>query len=379
MHDMNVLRNPFLIYGYESPAYFCGREKETEKLASALRNGRNVTLMSPRRMGKTGLIKNTFYRIHSEMPEAICLYMDIYSTTSLQEFIKLFGSVVLGNAGTTSQRFLEKVRSFIKSCKMVFSANPITGAPEVSLDFQPSESEATLKEIFDYLVYSGKEYFIAIDEFQQIAEYNDSKTVEGLLRSFIQFCPNLHFVFSGSKSHLMSEIFDKPGHPFYRSTEKMHIGVLNMDEYYQFAKSKMETNGIVLSRDAFEKIYNQFCGHTWYIQYMLNKIYEFRPKNVTQEVINECIVDIVESNKEDYQRSFILLTSNQQQLLRAIAKEKNVENINGNEFIKKYGLKGSSSINRAISALINKEYVYRYAEGYQVYDRFMQLWLVTLP
>lgn len=177
----------------------------------------------------------------------------------------------------------------------------------------------------------------------------------------------------------MSEIFDKPGHPFYRSTEKMHIGVLNMDEYYQFAKSKMETNGIVLGRDAFEKIYNQFCGHTWYIQYMLNKIYEFRPKNVTQDVINECIVDIVESNKEDYQRSFILLTSNQQQLLRAIAKEKNVENINGNEFIKKYGLKGSSSINRAISALINKEYVYRYAEGYQVYDRFMQLWLVTLP
>ena len=72
------------------------------------------------------------------MPEAICLYMDIYSTTSLQEFIKLFGSVVLGNGGTTSQRFLEKVRSFIKSCKMVFSANPITGAPEVSLDFQPA-------------------------------------------------------------------------------------------------------------------------------------------------------------------------------------------------------------------------------------------------
>lgn len=109
---MNVLRNPFLIYGYESPAYFCGREKETEKLASALRNGRNVTLMSPRRMGKTGLIKNTFYRIHSEMPEAICLYMDIYSTTSLQEFIKLFGSVVLGNGGTTSQRFFGKGAQF---------------------------------------------------------------------------------------------------------------------------------------------------------------------------------------------------------------------------------------------------------------------------
>ena len=376
---MSKFKNPFLIYGYESPEFFCGREKETKKLASALRNGRNVTLMSPRRMGKTGLIKNTFHRINEETPEAVCLYMDIFATTNLQEFIKLFGSIVIGQAGSTSQKLLNKARRFIKSCKMVFSADPITGAPEVALDFQPNESKATLKEIFDYLVNSEKEYFIAIDEFQQIAEYKDDTNVEGLLRSFIQFCPNLHFVFSGSKNHLMSALFDMPGHPFYRSTEKMHIGTLPIDEYYEFASSKMTANSIELSRNMFEKIYNRFCGHTWYIQYVLNKIYEMQPDSVTENTIKECVADIVESNREDYQRSYILLTTNQQQVLRAIAREGNVESINGNEFITRHGLKGTSSINKAVSALIEKEYVYHYIEGYQVYDRFMQLWLTTLP
>ena len=54
------LYNPFVVYGYVSPEYFCDRKEETESLISALRNGRNITLMSPRRMGKTGLIHNAF-------------------------------------------------------------------------------------------------------------------------------------------------------------------------------------------------------------------------------------------------------------------------------------------------------------------------------
>lgn len=55
------LANPFIYQGYESPEYFCDRKAETKTLMSHLKNGRNVTLISPRRLGKTGLIKNTFY------------------------------------------------------------------------------------------------------------------------------------------------------------------------------------------------------------------------------------------------------------------------------------------------------------------------------
>ena len=59
-------RNPFLVYGYANPRYFCDREAETQQMLSALENERNLTLIAPRRMGKTGLIKNVFYTLQEE-------------------------------------------------------------------------------------------------------------------------------------------------------------------------------------------------------------------------------------------------------------------------------------------------------------------------
>ena len=179
----SISTNPFLITGYQGPDYFCDREKETASLMSALKNGRNITLISPRRMGKTGLIKNVFYYIQKENKSAACFYLDIFSTQNLQEFVSLLGRSVLGKLDTLSQSTLKSLFSFFKSCRPVISADEITGMPSVTLDFIPERSEETLKEIFTYLNQSGVECYIAIDEFQQIMEYPE-KGVEGLLRSY---------------------------------------------------------------------------------------------------------------------------------------------------------------------------------------------------
>lgn len=216
---MNKITNPFLIYGYAGPDYFCDRKEDTQKLISALRNGRNITLMSPRRMGKTGLIKNAFYQIHQENPEAACFYMDIFSTTCLNDFIILFGQTVVGKLDTLSQKALTTLTGFFRSCRIVFSSDPLNGTPQAALDFQPSQAQATLKEIFEYLEHSGKECYIAIDEFQQITDYPE-KGVEGLLRSYIQFLPHVHFIFSGSKQHLMDEIFTSTKRPLLSEYRK---------------------------------------------------------------------------------------------------------------------------------------------------------------
>lgn len=168
---MNKITNPFLVYGYAGPDYFCDRKEDTERLISALKNGRNITLMSPRRMGKTGLIKNAFHYIRVQEPQTACFYMDIFSTTCLNDFIMLFGQTIIGQLDTLSQKALASLSGFFKSCRLIFSADPLNGTPQVTLDFQPSQAQATLKEIFDYLENSGRECYIAIDEFQQILEY----------------------------------------------------------------------------------------------------------------------------------------------------------------------------------------------------------------
>lgn len=375
---MKDINNPFLIYTYADPAYFCDRKEETEQLISALRNGRNVTLMSPRRMGKTGLIQNAFYQIRHEYPDAACFYMDIFSTTCLNDFIIQFGQTVVGKLDNLSQKTFVAISNLFKSCRLVFSPDVLTGVPQATLDFQPSQAQATLKEIFDYLEQSGRECYIAIDEFQQITEYPE-KGVEGLLRSYIQFLPHVHFIFSGSKQHLMAEMFGSAKRPFYRSTEKMNLAPIPLESYSLFAIRWMQAGGKELSEELFRKMYQRFNGHTWYMQYVLNRLYEQREPVLNEALFEKCLADIVRSEVDEYQRLYAILTENQSTLLRAIARERLVSAINGAGFIKKYGLKGSSSINTALKFLLNNEYVFKSEEGYCVYDRFMELWLQTLP
>lgn len=375
---MNRIANPFLVYGYISPEYFCDREEETQKLISALKNGRHITLMSPRRMGKTGLIKNAFYHIQQQETEAACFYMDIFSTSCLNDFIILFGQTVIGKLDTPSQKALTTLTGFFKSCRLIYSNDPLNGTPQVTLDFQPAQAQATLKEIFDYLEHSGKECYIAIDEFQQITEYPE-KGVEGLLRSFIQFLPHVHFIFSGSKQHIMNDIFSSAKRPFYRSTEKMALQPIPAENYLSFAQSWMKKGGKQLDKFLFMQIYERFEGHTWYMQYMLNRLYEQSNSSIEEKTIDVCLADIIQSEIDSYQQLYGMLTENQSTLLRAIAREKIVTGINSSVFIGKYKLKGSSSVNTALKVLIDKEYVYKSDKGYQVYDRFMELWLQTLP
>lgn len=369
--------NPFVVYGYISPEYFCDREYETESIISALRNGRNITLMSPRRMGKTGLIHNTFHHIADRFPESTCFYIDIYATESLADFVKLFGETVLGKLGNIAQKTIGTLTNILTHCKISYSNDVVLGGGKITLQFEKEDATATLSDIFAYLGQSDKECFIAIDEFQQIQEYPE-QNIEALLRTYVQQYPLLHFVFSGSKNHMMSAMFDSPKRPFYRSTEKVSLHVIPEKSYYNFAAKHLASTMTVLSEEAFRHIYTMFDGHTWYVQYVLNKLYEKSPAVVDSDIIQQCITEIVKSNSEDYLRLFRLLTANQQQLLRAIAKERTVSAINASTFINKHSLKGSSSINKALAYLLNNEFVYYYEEGYKVYDRFMELWLNRL-
>ena len=158
--------NPFLISGYHSPEFFCDRETETETILEALHNGRNVTLIAPRRMGKTGLIRHAFYKLKEQESDIVTLYMDIYSTQSLGDFVRLFANTVLGKLDSAPQKAMSRISKFIRSCRPLFTLDEFTGIPQVTIDLSPTEEESTLKEIFEYLASSEKRCYIAIDEFQ---------------------------------------------------------------------------------------------------------------------------------------------------------------------------------------------------------------------
>jgi hypothetical protein len=366
--------NPFICQGYESPEYFCDRIEETEIMTSTLYNGRNITLISPRRLGKTGLIWNTFHHIKSENKDAICIYIDIFPTKSQSEFVRILGTAVLNETLSKSKMLGKKMLEMLGSLRPVLGVDALTGMPNVTLNVDPTQSEMTIRNIFTYLNKIQREVFIAIDEFQQINEYPESGT-EAMLRSYIQFSHNIHFVFSGSKKHIMSEMFTSPQRPFYQSTDILNLAPLNEETYYQFANNFFETNKGGLDREVFRELYDTYDGYTWYVQSVLNRLYEkFRIVSSSAQ-LRETILNVVESKKPQYESLVMFLTDNQFSLLRAVAKERVAEQPMGKEFIKKHGLSGSSSVKTALDVLCEKELLYRMPEGYIVYDRFMNQWL----
>lgn len=365
------IENPFLNQGYESPKYFCDREKETADMISALGNGRNLTLISPRRLGKTGLIKNVFYKLREQQPDTITLYMDIFSTQNRAEFIQLFAATVLGQLDSAPQKAMSRIRKFIRSIRPVFTLDELSGKPKLTIDITPANEQTSLNEIFDYLASADRPCYIAIDEFQQVAEYPE-KGLEAALRTHIQNIHNVHFIFSGSRQHIMHEMFASAKRPFYHSTQLLHIDSIDKGKYYDFAAELFAPRR--LPEEVFSHIYETFEGHTWYIQAILNRLYSYFGKP-DMAAVERAIEQLVAENTYGFENLLAAYPHGSVRLLKAIAKEGKVREINSGEFIACHHLKAASSVNAALRKLVDKELIYRSPDGYMVYDRFMAIWL----
>ncbi len=372
-----IPNNPFLISGYHSPEYFCDRKQETAKIIDGLHNGRNITLIAPRRMGKTGLIRHTFQNINNQDSKIITLYMDIFSTQSLGDFVKLFANTVLGKLDSNPKKALNRITRFIRSCRPIFTIDELTGIPKVTIDVVASEEENTLKEIFDYLASSEKRCYIAIDEFQQISEYPE-QGVEALLRSYTQFVTNVNFIFAGSKKHIMQEMFTSSKRPFYQSSQIITIDAIEKEEYANFAIKHFSENNITLPKKIFDSIYDKYDGHTWYIQVMLNRLYGFH-REVNKELVNYAISEIISDYSYSYADLMKAYPSSNIRLLKAIAKEGCVKEILSGNFITKYRLRAASSVSTSLKKLTENELVYKTDKGYIIYDRIMDEWLRNQP
>ena len=369
--------NPFLIAGYHSPAFFCDRTQESQTILDALHNERNVTLISPRRMGKTGLICHSFYLLKQQQPDVTTIYMDIYSTQSLGDFVRLLASCVLGKLDSAPQKALSRIGRFIRSCRPVFTFDESTGMPKVTIDVAPAEEENTLKEIFDYLGSSEKRCYIAIDEFQQITEYPE-KGIEALLRSHIQFVPNVNFIFAGSKQHVMQEMFVSSKRPFYQSTQLLAIDAIDREEYARFATAHFEKQHLQLPKEVFNAIYNKLQGHTWYVQCLLNRLYGYQ-QDVNMELVEHAVEQILAESSYVYANMLKAYPPGAIRLLKAIAQEGCVKEALSGAFISKHKLRAASSVSASLKKLLDNELVYLSPNGYIVYERFLAEWLRRQP
>lgn len=370
------MRNPFVTKGYAGPEYFCDRQVETKDLTRLLTNENNMALISPRRLGKTDLISHCFNQ--QEIRDNYYTFLiDIYATGSLSDFVRTFGKAILKELKPKGRKIWEKFIATITSLRQEISfdinGNPVWGIAVGSIN----NPETTLDEIFDYLNTADKPCIVAIDEFQKVTEYPDASNVEAALRTHIQHCPNATFLFSGSKRHLMSEIFTSPARPFYQSVITMGLSPIPLQKYEEFAISQFEKNKKHIDKEVIEEVYNRFNGVTQCLQRIMNVLYLFTDtgKTCRIDMLDEAINYLLNMLSDNFETQLSQMPEKQRNVFRAIAQEGAADSVLSGAFINKYKLMSSSSVSSALKALLDKDLITQEGGTYMVYDQFFGMWL----
>lgn len=372
------MTTPFPTTTYYGPKYFCDREKETKTLINNIKNHQSTTLISIRRMGKTGLISHLKHILSKEWD---CIYIDILSTENMDDLLNSLSSAILKTIPEKT-KIGQKIWGFFKSLNVSISYDPLTGEPNISFTLKPNESKLQIKNLLTMLDQHSKPIFIAIDEFQQITQYPEKNT-DAYLRTIIQQLKNVVFIFSGSQQHIMHDLFSNPSKPFFRSTAFLYLDKIDYEIYREFIIDQFKASKKHISSEIVEEMLNWTNTHTYYVQLLCNRVFAHSKKEVKR---NDWLEEASKLLKEQEMVFFTyreMLTKPQWKLIKAIAKDGKVYKITSTKFIKANDLGSSAGILRSANSLLKKDLINKQmnTEGkyyYSIYDTLFQRWLEAL-
>lgn len=362
--------SPISVTGRKKPCVWCAQ----------LENKAHIMLTSPRRMGKTQLIRHVFEQ-PSIKNNYYTFYTDIYPTTSLHELVMFLSkeiyAVLLSKGKTVIDKFLSGLHSLAGS----FGYDPVSGLPTFDVRLGDIHApELTLEEIFQYLERADKPCVFAIDEFQQISQYPE-KNAEATLRSYIQRMNNCQFIYAGSNRHILENMFNSAAKPFYNSAEQLYLDCIPKDVYTGFAIAQFAKAERRISPEAATLAYDLFEGHTYYVHNVLHNAFAYLDsgKLVEKTDIFRTLDDMLEDKGRAFASVMNQLNYQQKETLIAIAKEQKASSVTSISFVKKHALRSPSSVQYAISALLDKQLLTYQDEGrkkiYSVSDRFLGMWI----
>ena len=374
--------NPFFTTINIPDDYFCDRKQETHDLIKSLQNGYNIVLKSPRRIGKSSLIKHVFYQ--PEIAGAYnTLYIDIYGTKCAADFIREFQNGFLNAPFAKLERGRKSVLAMLRNLYFEVLTTPGGELSSARIGIDSTERiSLTLQEMFNYLEKTDKPNIVVFDEFQQIQYYPER--MSAILRSFVQQMNNTHFVFSGSSRHLLSQMFDMPNEPFYKSAKSMDLDLISLESYREFCKYMYSLYGKDINDDAIDLVYYLFCGNTYDMQQVMKAAFADAGKSraVDTDAIVSTVQQILSEKDKDFRENLNRLDNQKERrVLFCIASEGLATGLTSSSMMKRYGLDNASSVQNALRNLCgdNLNMVAKVGRShYKLQDKFFELWLAQM-
>lgn len=351
------MEKPFVFGVATSGDNFTDREKETQRLLLNFTHGVNTILISPRRWGKTSLVKKVAQLAQTKTRKIV--YLDIFSCRTESEFYRLFATSVLKQTSSKWDEWVENTKQFLAHInpKISIGTDPMN---DFSISFEYSMQDNAGNDILQLpekiAIEKGIQIVICIDEFQQISDFEDSKTFQKKLRTVWQLQQHVSYCLFGSKKHLMNELFEKKNLPFYKFGDAIYLTKIETKYWIEYICKRFETTGKHISPELAKEICRLVDNHSSYVQQLAWLLWIRTTDIATEEQLTHALEDLLDQNNILFQSETENLSAYQMNFLKAVIDGIHSK-FSSKEIILKYNLGTSANIVRLKSALLQKELI----------------------
>ena len=347
------------IYGMAADGkWFTDREEDRKRLSANFLYGVNTIIISPRRYGKTSLVRNVAGSFHA--PGIKIILCDIFSCKTQEDFYKVFAKSIIKQTASKWEEWLENTRRFLSALtpKISFGSDP---ANDFSISFDLTDKQLLDEEILNLPLKIAKEknlkIVVCIDEFQQISEFPDHILFQKKLRSYWQLQANaVSYCLFGSKKHLMRDFFSKSSMPFYKFGDVLFLDKIASEHWIAYIRKRFNDTGKHIPEDMALKICQTIDNHSSYVQQLAWLVWIRTEHTATWENFNDACSDLLVQNSNLFSNYYDNLSALQIKFLKAIA-DGHTENLNSAEILRNYEIPSSSNITRIKKSLEQKEII----------------------
>ncbi len=371
------MNNPFIFGHLSEPGSFVNRTDDIARLRQNIENKINTIILSPRRWGKSSLVK--VLETKSGLPKNyLFCYLDMFHMGSEEDFYNQYSNAILQSTASKFEEMMSNVNNFLSSLKPSFAFEDV-GSGKLSFEIGSDTAESSFLDVLDLgekiAKKKKKRLIVCIDEFQNLSRFKDPLLFQQRLRASWQHHQHVTYILYGSKRSMLSAIFEKQSMPFYRFGDVFYLQKIEANHWLRFVQSSFKKTGKKISKKLAMQLIEVMESHTYYVQQLAHIVWNNTQTEVDEQIYQQSIRDIIGRNSLMFENIYDGLSIGQMKVLRMLVESPDAKYTSA-QTIKKYDLTSSANVMQALKALENKEVIDRFEGSPQFVDPVFRMWII---
>ena len=368
--------NPFNYANIVKDEHFYNRETEQKHLTDVVSGGNNIVLYAPRRYGKSSLIAKTLDELKQEGFGVI--YLDLMTIISIDQFIQVYSNKIFQSLKNPTKKIIKKFAEYIRGIYPSLNVDKFGNFSLALQIVEGSEKISTLTDTIDLpekFANDKKRWIVAFDEFQEISSFS-GLNLENILRSCIQHHQNVSYIFSGSRTHLLKNMFNNKKRPFYNSASLMKLGKIDTKKSIKYLTDRFKKSGFHISKENAEHLIQKAGNIPYYIQFLAAEIWQDLINNnkaINEDMINNAVDKILQMKSDYYWEILNQNTNTQKKVFTALANDE--KDLYSGNVIRKYDIQSPATVQISVKKFIEKGWIEKYNNKIEFADPFLKLFI----